>query len=67
MTVEPDQSIVQSIAQLWREMGSVGGKLDSLQLEGYLAWKWGLEEDLPLDHPYRFDGSLFGYGSAVAP
>lgn len=31
MTVEPDQSIVQSIAQLWREMGSVGGKLDSLQ------------------------------------
>lgn len=33
MTVEPDQSIVQSIAQLWREMGSVGGKLDSLQAD----------------------------------
>lgn len=34
------------------------------RIEGYLAWKWGLEEDLPIDHPYRFDGSLFGYGLA---
>lgn len=37
---------------------------DRQRLEGYLAWKWGLEENLPIDHPYRFDGSLFGYGLA---
>jgi hypothetical protein len=28
-----------------------------------LAWKWGLAENLPPDHPYRIDGSFFGYGS----
>lgn len=23
------------------------------KLEGYLAWKWGLEANLPIDHPYK--------------
>ena len=23
------------------------------RVEGYLAWKWGLEADLPADHPYK--------------
>ena len=23
------------------------------KMEGYLAWKWGLEGDLPADHPYK--------------
>ena len=23
------------------------------QMEGYLAWKWGLEGNLPNDHPYK--------------
>ena len=23
------------------------------KLEGYLAWKWGLEVNLPVDHPYK--------------
>ena len=23
------------------------------RLEGYLAWKWGLEANLPVDHPYK--------------
>lgn len=36
---------------------------DRQKLEGYLAWKWGLAEDLPNDHPYRVDGTLFGFGS----
>jgi hypothetical protein len=36
---------------------------DRQKLEGYLAWKWGLAENLPPDHPYRIDGSFFGYGS----
>jgi hypothetical protein len=34
--------------------------------EGYLAWKWGLAENLPPDHPYRVDGSFFGFGSFQA-
>jgi hypothetical protein len=36
---------------------------DRQKLEGYLAWKWGLAENLPNDHPYRVDGRFFGYGS----
>ena len=39
---------------------------DRQKLEGYLAWKWGLAENLPADHPYRVDGSLFGFGSFTA-
>jgi hypothetical protein len=27
--------------------------LDQQRIEGYLAWKWGLQANLPLDHPYR--------------
>lgn len=26
---------------------------DRQKLEGYLAWKWGLEADLPAGHPYK--------------
>jgi hypothetical protein len=26
---------------------------DRQRLEGYLAWKWGLEANLPVDHPYK--------------
>lgn len=26
---------------------------DSQKIEGYLAWKWGLEANLPVGHPYR--------------
>lgn len=42
---------------------------DRQKLEGYLAWKWGLAENLPNDHPYRVDGTLFGFGSfnALSP
>lgn len=36
---------------------------DRQKLEGYLAWKWDLAETLPNDHPYRVDGTLFGFGS----
>jgi hypothetical protein len=27
---------------------------DRQKLEGYLAWKWGLESQLPVGHPYEF-------------
>jgi hypothetical protein len=36
---------------------------DRQLVEGYLGWKWDLADRLPPDHPYRVDGSLFGYGS----
>jgi hypothetical protein len=26
---------------------------DRERLEGYLAWKWGLEANLPAGHPFR--------------
>lgn len=26
---------------------------DRQKVEGYLAWKWGLEADLPIGHPYK--------------
>ena len=31
------------------------------RVEGYLAWKWGLVSKLPSDHPYKENGSLFGF------
>lgn len=27
---------------------------DRQRLEGYLAWKWGLQSNLPTDHPFKF-------------
>ena len=33
---------------------------DRQQLEGYLAHKWGLTDKLPTNHPYKWDGTLFG-------
>lgn len=31
-----------------------GGATDTRQkIEGYLAWKWGLQDNLPGDHPYK--------------
>ncbi len=41
--------------------------VDRQKMEGYLAWKWGLYCNLPADHPYRFDGTLFGYGKLWQP
>lgn len=33
---------------------SIDPSTDTRQrLEGYLAWKWGLQADLPVDHPYK--------------
>lgn len=26
---------------------------DIEKIEGYLAWKWGLEDNLPTDHTYK--------------
>ena len=35
------------------------------KLEGYLAWKWGLQATLPYDHPYA--ASFPGYGTQATP
>jgi len=40
---------------------------DQQNMEGYLAWKWGLEVNLPSQHPYRFDGSKFGHETLWTP
>ena len=31
------------------------------QVEGYLAWKWGLANNLPQSHPFRFSANNPGY------
>jgi hypothetical protein len=36
-------------------------------IEGYLAWKWGIENKLQDEHPYRYNGTLFGYGIVWNP
>jgi hypothetical protein len=37
------------------------------QIEGYLAWKWGIQNRLPIQHPYyRFPPSITG-SAAVIP
>jgi len=32
---------------------SVLTTLQVQQIEGYLAWKWGLQANLPVGHPYK--------------
>ena len=34
-------------------LNSAASTGDRQKLEGYLAWKWGLQADLPSDHPYK--------------
>jgi len=33
---------------------------DQQKVEGYLAWKWGLEDGLPADHPYKSAAPVVG-------
>ena len=40
---------------------------DRQKIEGYLAWKWGLRYNLPDSHPYKYDGTLFGYKNLFSP
>jgi len=44
---------------------------DRQKLEGYLAWKWGLESDLPVGHPYAasppFAGTGFNFAAWELP
>jgi hypothetical protein len=35
------------------------------RIQGYLAWKWGLQSQLPYDHPYA--KSFPGFGSQATP
>jgi hypothetical protein len=35
------------------------------KIEGYLAWKWGLQAQLPSNHPYAY--SFPGFGSQARP
>jgi hypothetical protein len=37
------------------------GTADRQNVEGYLAWKWQLYENLPPSHPYRFHSPTFNF------
>ena len=38
---------------------------DREKLEGYFAWRYSQVEFLPAGHPYRNDGTIFGYGATI--
>ena len=38
---------------------------DRQKLEGYLAWKWGLEANLPVGHPYKNAAPTTGIGISI--
>ena len=48
------------------EVAAVLSEADQQRVEGYLAWKWGVTANLPADHPYKWDGSLFGFADQDA-
>jgi hypothetical protein len=37
------------------------------QMEGYLAWKWGLQSNLPINHPYRYSEPTITPGTPTNP
>jgi len=54
------------IAEIVIVKGTLSGN-DREKIEGYLAWKWGLESELPVSHHYRWNGSLFGFNGLWTP
>jgi hypothetical protein len=40
---------------------------DRQTVEGYLAWKWGLQGNLPATHPYKFLSPASNYAGDVVP
>jgi hypothetical protein len=40
---------------------------DRQTVEGYLAWKWGLQGNLPTAHPYKFLSPASNYSGTVVP
>jgi hypothetical protein len=40
---------------------------DRQTVEGYLAWKWGLQGNLPTTHPYKYLSPASNYAGAVNP
>ena len=48
-----------SVAEMVIVQGAFS-EADHQRMEGYLAWKWGLEADLPLAHPYKDAAPIVG-------
>ncbi|MBF0198713.1 MAG: hypothetical protein HQL32_13435 [Planctomycetes bacterium] len=50
-----NRSAAQSLEGIFGEIITVESVSPSLRktIEGYLAWKWGLSDNLPNDHPYK--------------
>lgn len=42
-------------------------KADMYRIEGYLAWKYGLQASLPGDHPYRSGAPTVPVGTTTSP
>ena len=38
---------------------------DRQTMEGYLAWKWGLQNSLPASHPYKLSSPTTTYGTII--
>ena len=38
---------------------------DRQTIEGYLAWKWGLQTSLPASHPYKLSSPTTTYGTII--
>jgi hypothetical protein len=41
-------------------LSGVASTSDRQIIEGYLAWKWGIQGDLPAGHPYEFSAPTIG-------
>jgi fibronectin type 3 domain-containing protein len=47
------------------EVSGIISASDRQKVEGYLAWKWGMQANLPADHPYN-NAAPSGRGLAIA-
>lgn len=60
-------SVIQALVGNINEIIVFNSSLSSLQreqIEGYLAWKWGLQSRLPTSHPYySTNAALFGFSN----
>jgi hypothetical protein len=48
-----NDDVTGGIGEVIAVSGAALGPGDEQKMEGYLAWKWGLEGNLPVSHPYK--------------
>jgi hypothetical protein len=52
------------VAEILVYTGTVSNS-DRQTMEGYLAWKWGLQTSLPTSHPYKLSPPSTTYGTGI--